>query len=147
MKAILGFAFFLLFLAGFALVMLQGRQMAQRNMPGGGSGMTGINWKPAYIRAEVIPVGSDMFVQFEVDGSIKGYGGCNDFSGSLEKSDSGIAVSALSSTRKNCAEPVMNREAAFMNALQNATRFETGATRLQLLDDDNTMLAELVDGK
>ena len=37
MKAIMGFGFFLLFLAGIALVMLQGREMARQNMPAGGS--------------------------------------------------------------------------------------------------------------
>jgi len=147
MKAILGFAFFLLFLAGFAFVMLQGRQMAQQNMPGGGSSMTGISWKPVYIGAVQIPADSAMFVQFEVDGSIKGHGGCNSFFGSLEQTGSGIEIGSLGATRIACAERIMNRETALMDALRKTRRFEIGAGRLQLLGDDNVMLAELVSGE
>lgn len=147
MKAILGFAFFLLFLAGFAFVMLQGRQMAQQNMPGGGSSMTGISWKPAYIGAVQIPADSAMFVQFEVDGGIKGHAGCNSFFGSLEQTSSGVEIGSLGATRMACAEPIMSRETAFMDALQKTRRFEIGAGRLQLLDDDDVMLAELVSGE
>lgn len=143
MKAIFGFGFFLLFLAGIALVMLQGRQMAQQNMPGGGAGMTGKNWRPTVVGAESMPEDSGMFVQFDVDGSIKGHGGCNSFSGSLEQSDSGVAVGALGVTRMACPEPVMKRETAFINALQDAKQFETGGDRLQLLDVESNLLAEL----
>ena len=46
MKAAMGFGFFLLFLAGIALVMLQGREMARQNLPGGGAGMAGPEWRP-----------------------------------------------------------------------------------------------------
>lgn len=146
MKAMLGFFFFILFLGGFAFVMLQGRQMAQQNMPGGGASITGINWRPAFIGAEPVPEDSGMFVTFEVDGSIKGHGGCNSFFGSLEKSDSGIAIGPLGATRMACPEPIMRRETAFMDALQKTTHLESGARRLQLLDDENTLLAELVPG-
>lgn len=143
MKAIFGFGFFLLFLAGIAFVMLQGRQMAQQNMPGGGASMTGKNWQPTVVGAESMPEDSGMFVQFDVDGSIKGNGGCNSFSGSLEQSDSGVAVGPLRATRMACPEAVMNRESAFMTALQDAKKFETGGDRLQLLDVESNLLAEL----
>ncbi|MDH3613182.1 MAG: META domain-containing protein [Gammaproteobacteria bacterium] len=144
MKAMLGFGFFLLFLGGFAFVMLQGRQLGQQNMAGGGAGITAISWRPAFIGAEPVPEDSGMFVLFEVDGSIKGHGGCNSFFGSLEKSDSGIAVGPLGATRMSCEERVMSRETAFMDALQKTRSFEAGAKRLQLLDDEKTLLAELV---
>ena len=147
MKGLLGFGFFLLFLAGIAFVMLQGRQMAQQNMPAGGSGLTGVTWRPTFVGAEPIPDDSAMFVQFEIDGSIKGYGGCNTFSGSLKKTAAGLQVGSLSATRKACAEPIMDRETAFMTALQNTRHFEVGDKRLQLTDDDSNMLADLVSGE
>ena len=143
MKAIMGFGFFLLFLAGIALVMLQGRQMIGQNMPGGGAGITGQKWRPTVLAMDTLPADSDMYVLFEVDGSIKGSGGCNDFSGNLEKTDDGIVVGPLRATRMACAEKIMGREAAFMLALQNATRFEVGGNRLQLLNSDSQLLAEL----
>jgi heat shock protein HslJ len=147
MKATLGFFFFLLFLAGIALVTLQGRQMGKQSMLGGGASITGMTWRPKVVGAESIPADSGMYVQFEVDGSIKGHGGCNSFFGSLEKTESGIVIGPLGATRMACPDPVMRRETAFMNALQKTERFEAGQNTLQLLDGSNTLLVELVSGE
>lgn len=144
MKSIMGFGFFLLFLAGIALVMLQGREMARRNMPGGGAEMTGQEWRPIVVGAGEMPDDSGMYVLFEVDGSIKGNGGCNNFFGSLEKSDDGVVVGELGSTRMACPGEIMDRESAFLNALKQTRRFEIGQNSLQLVGDGNQMLAELV---
>ncbi len=144
MKAMMGFGFFLLFLAGIALVMMQGKQMAQQRLPGGGSEMTGINWRPIVVGADPIPDDSGISVLFEIDGSIQGNGGCNSFSGSLEQNDTALSVGPLRSTRMACPEPTMSREGEFMAALQNAKHFEMGKDRLQLLDEDRRLLAELV---
>lgn len=144
MKAIVGFFFFLLFLAGIALVMLQGRQMGKQTMLGGGASITGTNWRPKIVGADAMPDDSSMFVLFEVDGSIKGNGGCNSFFGSLEKTESGISVGQLGATRMACPDPVMRRESAFMNAVQSTERFEVGNNSLQLLGAGDLLLAELV---
>lgn len=144
MKAMVGFGFFLLFLAGIALVMLQGRQMAQKNLPGGGSSLTGVSWRPEVVGAESMPEDSGMFVRFEVDGSFKGNGGCNSFFGSLEQSESGVSVGPIGATRMACPEPIMNRETAFITALQTTKQFELGRDSLQLLDGNRTLLVELI---
>jgi len=144
MKGIMAFAFFLLFLAGITLVVLQGKEMARQHMPGGGAGMTGITWRPTVVGTEEIPDDSGIFVLFAVDGSINGNGGCNSFSGSLEKTDDGIAVGELGSSRMACPDAIMDREMAFMQALQNTVHFELGDNRLQLTNDAGVMIAELV---
>ena len=144
MKSIMGFGFFLLFLAGIALVMLQGREMARQNMPGGGASMTGTEWRPTVIGVQEMPGDSGMFVLFEVDGSIKGNGGCNNFFGALQKKGGGITVGELGMTRMACPVDVMDRETAFIEALQGTNHFETGKDILQLLNAENRMLAELV---
>lgn len=144
MKSMMGFVFFLLFLAGFALVMLQGRQIGQ--LGGGGAEVTGISWRPVAIGAESIPDDSGMYILFEVDGSVNGHGGCNRFSGSLEQSDSGIAVGQLSTTRMACADVVMSRESAFIDAVQKTTDFKSGGERMSLLDKDGGVLATFVAG-
>jgi heat shock protein HslJ len=144
MKAIMGFGFFLLFLAGIALVLLQGREMARQNMPAGGIGITGKSWRPAVLGGEQLPVDSGLYVSFAVDGSISGNGGCNNFFGSLEKSDNGLSVGQLGATRMACAKGIMQREQAFLQALQDSTRFESGENRLQLLNSRDHLLAELV---
>jgi putative lipoprotein len=136
--------FFLLFLAGFAFVMLQGRQMIQSG--GGGAEVTGISWRPVTVGEESIPEDSGLYILFEVDGSIAGHGGCNRFSGSLEQSDSGIAVGQLNATRMACGDVIMSRETAFMDAVQKTADFRSGGDRMNLLDKDSSVLATFVAG-
>ena len=143
MKATIGFLFFMLFLAGFAFVALQGRQMAANNPAGGGVGMTGVDWRPLTIAGEAMPEGSDMSVSFTEDGSINGNGGCNRFFGSLEQSDSGVNIGPLGATRRACEDAIMDREMAFLDALQNTRGFRTDNQTLELLGDDDAVLARL----
>jgi len=146
MKAIVGFGFFLLFLAGIALVTLQGRQMAQQNVLGGGAALTGISWRPITLGNEAIPEDSGIFVSFAVDGGIKGRGGCNNFFGSLEQTGSGIEIGPLGVTRMACPPPIMNRESAFLEALQKTRDFQANDESMHLLDDEGNVLAEFVAG-
>jgi len=143
MKAIFGFGFFLLFLAGIALVMLQGQEMARQNLPGGGASITGMQWRPVSINSEPVADNSSMFVLFAVDGSITGNGGCNKFFGSLQTTDGGISVGELGATRMACPAEIMDQEMAFMQALQNVANFELGEGSLQLMSADNVVLADL----
>lgn len=144
MKATIGFLFFLLFLAGIALVTLKGRQMAEQTMSGGGASLTGVDWRPVVVGSSLLPEDSGMFVSFDVDGSIKGHGGCNGFFGTLVQSDSGLEVSPLGATSMACGEVTMNRESSFLQAVQETKGFKEGADGLHLLDDNGNVLAELV---
>jgi putative lipoprotein len=139
MKAMMGFAFFLLFLAGIALVMLQGRQMAQ--VGGGGVELTGMTWRPVTVGDEAIAEDSGMYIRFEVDGSIQGHGGCNGFFGSLQQTDSGIGVGPLGGTRMACPKAIMDREMAFMEAVGATTNFQSGSDSMRLLGEDDVVLA------
>jgi heat shock protein HslJ len=143
-KSIVGFAFFLLFLAGFAFVMLQGKQMVKQNMAGGGTALTATHWRPVSVDDQTIPVDSGLFVTFEVDGSIRGHGGCNSFSGSLELSDDGLSTGPLAATRMACPEAIMDREMAFMNALQSMADFAIDDNGLRLLDGEAHVVAKFV---
>ena len=144
MKSMMGFFFFLLFLAGIALVMMQGREMARQNLPGGGAAMTGIEWRPTLLGADEIATDSGLFVLFTVDGSIKGNGGCNNFFGSLQTTGGALSVGELGASRMACPPDIMDRETVFMKALQDTTRFEMGENSLQLLGAGDVLLAELV---
>lgn len=145
MKGIIGFAFFLLFLAGIAFVTMQGKQMAQIGAPGGGAEVTGIKWRPVMVGEEAIPKDSGMHIQFEVDGSITGHGGCNGFFGSLEQTESGIGVGPLGATRMACAETIMNREMSFLDAVQKTASFDKAGDKMKLLDVESRILAEFID--
>jgi len=144
MKAMMGFGFFLLFLAGLALVMLQGRDMIQ--VGGSGAEVTGVSWRPVSVGDDAIPEDAGLYLLFEVDGSIKGHGGCNGFFGSLQQSESGIEVGPLGATRMACPEKVMDREMAFLDAVQRTQGFESGGGSMSLLDEASDVLAEFVVG-
>ena len=144
MKALVGFLFFLLLLAGFFLVFLQGKQMAGQNLGGGGAGLTGKQWRPVFVGAEPVAADAGLHVRFESDGNIRGHGGCNGFFGSLEKTDAGVKVGPLGSTKMACPEPIMNLEQNFLESLQATTTFEVNGERLTCLDDERKLLLELV---
>ena len=118
--------------------------MAQVGAPGGGAEITGIKWRPVVIGEEAIPEDSGMHIRFEVDGSIKGHGGCNGFFGSLEKADTGIGVGPLGTTRMACPEPIMHRETAFLDAVQKTANFDKSGDKLNLLDVESRVLAEFI---
>ena len=120
--------------------------MAQQNVLGGGAALTGINWRPITLGNEAIPEDSGIFVSFAVDGGIKGRGGCNNFFGSLEQTESGIEIGPLGVTRMACSPPIMNRETAFLEALQKTRDFQANDESMRLLDDEGNVLAEFVAG-
>jgi len=143
MKAVLGIALLILTVAGIVFFAMQARQGLNA---GGGAQLTGVHWRAVSVDREAVPEDVDLQIQFDVDGSIKGHGGCNRFFGSLQKSESGIEVSPLGSTRMACPEPVMKRETAFLDAIQRTRGFDVSRERVRLLDENNEVLAELVPG-
>lgn len=142
MKGIIGFLFFLLFMAGLFLVFLQGKSMTGTGLSAGGAELTAVRWRATYVGAESVPKDAGIWVRFEVDGSIGGNAGCNSFSGSLEKTESGVKVGALGATRMACPDPAMSRENAFLGALQKSTAFEVAGQRMTTLDSEGNMLVE-----
>ena len=140
----IGFLFFLLFMAGLFLVFLQGKTLTPPGVAGGGAALTGVQWRPTFVGAEAVPEDAGLWVQFDVDGSIKGHAGCNAFFGSLETTDDGVKVGPLGSTRMACPEPIMDRESAYLSALQNAALFEVSGERMSCLDTDRKLLVEFV---
>ena len=133
----------MLFLAGFALVMLQGRQMAENNLGLGSARWAGVDWRPVVIGAEPVAEERGLHVRFAADGSISGSAGCNDFFGSLEQKENGFAVGPLGATRKACEPETMRIEATFLQALQMTTSINAGEGTLQLLGAEDALLAEL----
>ena len=140
MRLTLGIVVVVLLVAGLAWV----RSLGQAPTPAGGLPVTGISWRPVAIGDEMILADSGMHVLFEMDGNLSGHAGCNRFFGSLQQSESGVEVGPVGSTRMACPEPIMRREDAFLGAIQKTKRFRQREGRLELLDADGKVLAELV---
>jgi heat shock protein HslJ len=118
--------------------------------PSAPTGLAGTDWDVVeYIVRDVAyyngrqlvvlkPIGSRMTLHFTADGRVSGNGGCNDFSGAYESTDSALTIRQLASTEKACLQPagVMNQETLYLKALANATTYKIAGDRLMLRGRD-----------
>ncbi len=144
MKAIMGFAFFLLFLAAIAFAYLKASSMASGNPAGGGAAATGVDWRPVFVGANAMPEDSGMTLRIEEDGQVSGNSGCNRYTGSLAATADTIEFAGVASTRMACPGEAMAREDAYLKALGDVRRMEVGVDRLQLMDAEGVMVLEFV---
>ncbi len=82
-----------------------------------------------------IVTGSNITVTFKDDGTLNGFGGCNNYSGRYTANNGQITVSEVNQTNIFCADPagVMEQEGAYINALRAAATFEIPGMSLQLI--------------
>lgn len=80
-------------------------------------------------------------LNFGADGTVSGNAGCNNFTGSYESGDGTLQVGPLASTKIFCASPsgVMDQEAQFLAALQNAATYEIANDQLTIRDTEGAM--------
>ncbi len=141
MKASAGFAFFLLFLAGFALVNLKNMgEEAENSIPTVES-MSATAWRPSHIGEMRVDGDTGLYVQFETDGQLSGYAGCNRFFGSYQLAGNTIRIDPLGVTRMACSPPIMSFEISFIEALQSATTIARAETRIALRNDQGQATA------
>lgn len=90
-----------------------------------------------------VPAGVSASISFQADGTVQGFGGCNDFSGGYSTGDNGtISIGPLMSTMKACDDPAGSFEVQLLTALQNATKWEVTAGTLDLRDDSGAQQVE-----
>jgi putative lipoprotein len=135
MKASAGFAFFLLFLAGFALVNLKNMGDEVESSIPTVETLSATAWRPSHIGEMTLADDVELYVQFETDGEIAGFAGCNRFFGSYELAESTLKIGPLGSTRMACPPDVTAFEFSFIEALQSATTVARADTRIALRDD------------
>jgi heat shock protein HslJ len=76
--------------------------------------------------------------------SVGGFAGCNSYSGTYGTNGNVVRIGRLATTRKACADDVMNQEAAFLEALQGAALVDARADRLNLTDLSGSIVVGLV---
>lgn len=148
MSRALAFLFFMLFLAGFALVMLKNMRSTGVSGPDStieqaASTLTGGDWS---IKTTRQGKHKTVFVRFLVDGGISGFAGCNSFFGAYVATDTVLEIGQLGATRKACPAGVMRTENRFMQALGNATGYRIKGSTL-FLSDAQEKTIELTLGK
>lgn len=135
MKASAGFAFFLLFLAGFALVNLKNiGDEAESSIPTA-EYLSATAWRPSHIGEMTLAADVDLYIQFETDGELAGFAGCNRFFGSYELTENTIKIGPLGTTRMACPPDVTAFEFSFIEALQSAATVARADTRIALRND------------
>ncbi|MDM0019868.1 META domain-containing protein [Variovorax saccharolyticus] len=107
-------------------------------------------WRLDQLGGEPVTPGSDPRrdpqVQFDRrNGRVSGSGGCNQLSGTFERSGSTLKLSQLASTRMACTDPALGtKEQQFFAALQATASYRLQSpTRLALLDAGGRTVATL----
>jgi heat shock protein HslJ len=81
-------------------------------------------------------------LEFDQDGALNGFGGCNSFNGNYTVLDEALTVGPLATTRMYCGEEgIMNQEQEFLAQLQGAAKFRIDGEQLHLLNGAGTLLA------
>ncbi|KAF1076173.1 hypothetical protein MKMG_01544 [Methanogenium sp. MK-MG] len=90
-----------------------------------------------------VVTGTSVTAAFSEDGTMSGNAGCNSYSGSYTVTDSAISIGPLVMTKMYCMDPegVMDRESAYLAAVQAAASYRVGAGDLTLMDADGKRMA------
>lgn len=134
MRASAGFGFFLLFLAGIALVSFMSMSKRANTVPTVEQ-LSASAWRLTNIGEMKIDNDSEMFVQFAADGRLTGHGGCNNFFSRYRLEENKIHVDPISVTRKSCASDVISLELSLIESLQLATTINGVGRRMAMRND------------
>lgn len=80
--------------------------------------------------------GTDVSLQFNPLGTLSGHAGCNRVSGNAELGEGVVKIGPLASTKMACADPIMDQELRFLDALPRAQvwRVEGGSLYFDAAD-------------
>ncbi|MGH7430319.1 MAG: META domain-containing protein, partial [Candidatus Methylomirabilales bacterium] len=87
------------------------------------NGLKGTAWRLGGLGGAGVLDRVEATLEFPEVGKVVGSGSCNRFFGIVEIAGDSITFSPLGSTRMSCVEAVMNQEAKYLKALQDAERF------------------------
>ncbi len=96
-------------------------------------GLQGPTWRAEAIMGSAADKAAST-IRIADDGRVSGSGGCNRIMGSATITGGNIAFGGMGSTRMACAQPVMEQERNFLEALSAARSFRIADGRLTLLD-------------
>ena len=100
-------------------------------------------WTAEEIGGEPRSPGVASFVTLSPDGTLRGRGGCNSFSGSYEIAGGVLKVGPVAATRRACPPAEMDQEARFFAALEAARGFRMERGLLVLTDAEGKPVARL----
>ena len=113
-------------------------------LSGDQASLDGSGWILAKLMGDDLVPGTQITVAFE-EGRAGGFAGCNAYGGAYEADDGTLSVSALEMTAQACVAPqgVMEQEAAYLAALQQAAAYKVTGNQLEIEDDAGGLLLVL----
>jgi putative lipoprotein len=125
--------------------------MLLRRAPAGGTTsaakpLTGTYWKAIELDSKSIPSQAgtrEVHLQFQMDGRVAGFDGCNPMTGSYTLSGDNLTFGRMAATQMACMN-TSGTEQAFRGALEHTSRFRIAGDRLELFNDAGTRLAAFV---
>lgn len=108
--------------------------------------LTGVTWVATMVnngREAVVGIVADTTITavFDAEGRVGGSAGCNRYFAGYTVEGASIAIEPPASTRKMCAEAVMQQEQAYLAALPTAATFTIQGDELELRTADGALVA------
>lgn len=108
--------------------------------------LTGVTWVATMVnngREAVVSVLAETTITavFDTEGRVGGSAGCNRYFAGYTVEGASIAIEPPASTRKMCAEEVMQQEQAYLAALPTAATFAIQGDELELRTADGALVA------
>lgn len=98
--------------------------------------LAGSEWSPS--------PDSKQFIQFQSDGKVTGFAGCNRFFGSYEILNETLKFGVFGATKMMCTAAAMELEQRLFENLSKVAQFERDQQRLTLFDKDRGVILELI---
>jgi heat shock protein HslJ len=113
-------------------------------LSGDQASLDGSEWILAKLMGDDLVPGTQITLGFE-EGRAGGFAGCNAYGGAYLAGAGALSVSALEMTAQACVEPqgVMEQEAAYLAALQQAAAYRMTGNQLEIEDDAGGLLLAL----
>ena len=107
--------------------------------------LTNTYWKLVELSGDpVAPSESkDLHMILKGQDQVTGYSGCNQFMGSFTETGGGLSFGPIAGTRRMC-ESVMDQEVAFLQALENASRYDISGEDMAVRDAQGTVTMRFV---
>ncbi len=146
MKSMGAFGFFMLFLAGIALVNLRGvgeRKAAALAVVTKAELITP-EWRLLEFADSTNDFAGDVRLHFQDDDRVAVAGPCNRFNGQFELADNRLTVHTLAGTRRACGNEVMQAETSLLDILAATDKLSIQERTLLLQTTDGKTLARFV---
>ncbi|MFN8623662.1 MAG: META domain-containing protein [Chloroflexota bacterium] len=128
--------------AGVTLVLTAsgGTTPTPSEAPASPAPFTGTAWGLVDLDGTPIDPATGISVTFGDDGSISGFGGCNQLFGDYTADGGSLTVSGLAATRKFCGQDVMDLESEIITGLSDAESMAITGDTLTIATTDGTTL-------